>query len=81
MPAFINHQDFEELRKTHYDSLLEYVKMISDVHGSLKTGLTGEELAAEIIKGSLTLKKFIETGEVSVPSPAGKEGTLQFSGL
>jgi hypothetical protein len=55
-------EKFEQLKAENYDSLKEYVAMLSTVPGSLKTELTGEEIAAEIIKGALFLKMFIETG-------------------
>jgi hypothetical protein len=42
--------------------------MLSVASGSLKTGLSGKQLAEEIIKGALFLKAFIETGEVPSPS-------------
>jgi hypothetical protein len=62
MLEFINPEQFEQLKAKNYDSLKEYITMLSTAPGSLKTGLSGEELASEIIKGAIFLKKFIETG-------------------
>jgi hypothetical protein len=61
---FIDPEQFKDLKAIHYDSLKEYIAMLSSAPGSLKTGLTGEQLAAEIIKGALFIKRFIETGAV-----------------
>jgi hypothetical protein len=79
MPAIeMNLQDstsvkkFEEHKKIYYDSLKEYVAMLSAVPGSLKTELTGEQLAQEVIKGALYLRTYIETG--APPKPKNDPG-------
>jgi hypothetical protein len=64
-------EKFDELKKMHFDSLKEYIAMLAAAPGSLKTGLTGEEFAAEIIKGAMLLKSFIENG--AVPSPSSDQ--------
>jgi hypothetical protein len=69
MSDFISPEKFKELKAMHYDSLKEYIAMLAAAPGSLKTELTGEDLAAEIIKGALLIKRFIETGAVPSPSP------------
>jgi hypothetical protein len=61
-------EKFDELKTIHLSSLKEYIAMLSVASGSLKTGLSGKQLAEEIIKGALFLKTFIETGEVPSPS-------------
>jgi hypothetical protein len=53
-------EKFEALKKIRLDSLKEYITMLSTASNSLKTGLTGEELAKEIIKGAICLQQFIE---------------------
>jgi hypothetical protein len=37
--------------------------MLSAANGSLKTGLTGKEVAAEIIKGAILIQEYVETGD------------------
>jgi hypothetical protein len=71
-------KDFDDLKAIHYASLKEYVDMISAVPGSLRTGLTGEQIAAEIIMGALFLKTFMETGKAP-PLNQNEAKPLQFS--
>jgi hypothetical protein len=68
MSDFISPEKFKELKAMRYDSLKEYIAMLAAAPGSLKAGLIGEELATEIIKGALLIKRFIETGALP-PSP------------
>jgi hypothetical protein len=62
MVGFVSPKKFDELKTINYDSIKEFVALLSAVPGSLKTELTGEELAKEIIKGAMLLKKFIIDG-------------------
>jgi hypothetical protein len=62
-------QDFENRKTIRYESLKEFITMLSVAPQSLKTELTGEELAKEIIKGALFLKRFIENGEAVLSLP------------
>jgi hypothetical protein len=64
---------FEELKEIRLSSLNEFVSMLTKAPGSLKTGLTGEELAKEIIKGARFIQKFIEYGEVDFPPSASDQ--------
>jgi hypothetical protein len=64
----MNEKEYEARKASRLDSLKEYIAMLSAASNSLKTGLTGEEIATEIIKGALLIKKFNETGELSQSS-------------
>jgi hypothetical protein len=63
-------QKLEALKEIRLTSLNEFISILAKAPGSLKTGLTGEELAKEIIKGALYIQKFIEGGDVDLQPPA-----------
>jgi hypothetical protein len=73
MSDLINSNDFSERKKKNLDSLKEYLAMLAAAPGVLKTGLSGEDLAAELIKGALLLKAFIETGALPPIKEDSKE--------
>jgi hypothetical protein len=69
MSDFIDPQKHDDLNAKNYNSIKEFVTILAAAPGSLKTELTGEQLATEIIKGAMVLKTFLENGG-KLPDPA-----------